>query len=141
MPDEFLPQYKVLLKKAHSDLATALCASASEDQDLDDETVMFHLHQAAEKYLKALLAKQEVHFDRNHDISYLLDLCRDTNIALPDFADELESLNPYAVQGRYEILGTSAEDMSEAIARVKKLREHVEQAFDENRASENSSNQ
>ena len=131
MPDEFLPQYKVLLRKANSDLAAALCTMCSDDQDLDIETIMFHLHQATEKYLKALLAKSNVHFDKNNDIAYLLDLCCTAGISLPDFADELESLNPYAVQGRYEILGPAAEDMSESVSKVKSLRAHVEKLFDD----------
>ena len=56
---EFLKQYEVLFKKAKTDLKAAkiLLEKFEEgDEELDLETVMFHLQQCAEKLLKSLLS-------------------------------------------------------------------------------------
>lgn len=44
------------------------------------DAVAFHIQQAAEKLLKALLASRSIEYPRTHDLEALLDL------ALPDFA-------------------------------------------------------
>jgi HEPN domain-containing protein len=38
------------------------------------DTVAFHCQQAVEKYLKALLVFYNIKFDRQHDLTYLLEL-------------------------------------------------------------------
>jgi HEPN domain-containing protein len=100
MPGEFQPLYKILLTKAKSDIAIANHAVEANDQSIDQDSIMFHYQQAAEKLLKALLSWAGVHFEKIHDITRLIECCREANIALAEGAEELETLNPYAVQGR-----------------------------------------
>ena len=73
---EFLKQYEVLYKKAKADLKAAkILLENFEDgvEELDLETIMFHLQQCAEKLLKSLLAYNKIHFTKTHDIEKLLE--------------------------------------------------------------------
>lgn len=70
-------------------------------KDIDDvtEIVCFHCQQAVEKYLKALLIKNDIEFSKTHNIDFLLKLCIDIN---PDFEKFMgNSLSEYAVDTRY----------------------------------------
>lgn len=60
----------------------------------------FHAQQAAEKAIKAVLAKHQVSFGRSHDLGYLLGLLP-ASISVPVSMVELPVLNKYAVQYRY----------------------------------------
>lgn len=111
MPDRFLHQYEILFKKANADLKLATHALTIEEDEIDLEIIFFHLQQAAEKYLKTLLAFSNVHFEKIHDIKRLLDMCKANGIEFPGYATEFVELNPYAVEGRYAII---ADDMGDA---------------------------
>ena len=60
---------------------------------------LFHMQQCAEKLLKALLIKNKIHFERRHDLSYLLHLANETTLHV--HARLLNELNPFAVEIRY----------------------------------------
>jgi HEPN domain-containing protein len=60
---------------------------------------LFHMQQCAEKMLKALLIKNEINFERRHDLSYLLGLADEPT--LQAHARLLNELNPFAVEIRY----------------------------------------
>jgi HEPN domain-containing protein len=71
------------------------------DAELADAVVGLHAHQAAEKYLKAVLAHRAITYRRVHSITYLLGLLEEYEVPAPPRAPELETLTPWAPQGRY----------------------------------------
>ena len=93
---DFLQQW---LKKAESDLKTAKILL---DAEVDDYfPCAFHCQQAAEKFLKAYLVRQQIEFRKTHDLEELLSLaeCRDSSLR-----NEIGScvwLSPYGVEFRY----------------------------------------
>ena len=66
------------------------------DSELADEVVGLHAQQAAEKYLKAVLAHRGITYRRVHSITYLLGLLEDHDVAPPPRAPQLEKLTPGA---------------------------------------------
>jgi hypothetical protein len=61
------------------------------DPELADEVVGLHAQQAAEKYLKAVLAHRGITYRRVHSITYLLGLLEDHEVPAPPRAAELET--------------------------------------------------
>ena len=134
MPDKFLHQYKILFKKANTDLTLAITALQIKDKDFDTDVVYFHLQQAAEKYFKTLLACNGVHFEKVHDIGLLIDSCKNNEIRIPEFVDDLIDLNPYAVEGRYGfVVQDQIDDVDKYIKLLKRLREFAKESISENR--------
>lgn len=87
------------LLKGDSDLETARLVVAGVGPY---DTACFHAQQAAEKYLKGLLAYHGLPIPLTHNIEELERRCAAASPA-PDFADaELIVLTPYAVQLRYD---------------------------------------
>ena len=76
MVSDFLNQYKILYSKANSDLKIVDIVLESNEKDIDFGILLFHLQQAAEKYLKAILSYNGIHFEKVHDISFLIEICR-----------------------------------------------------------------
>ncbi len=71
----------------------------------DFEDALYHLQQAVEKSLKALLIYYDIrlpskHF-RTHDIGYLVDILKGEGISVPKFVDKARSLTSYAFTTRY----------------------------------------
>jgi HEPN domain-containing protein len=120
MPANFPRQYELMYQKGTSDLALATHALAIDDAEIDAEIIFFHLQQAAEKYLKALLSFHGVHYEKIHDIRRLIELCQANSIELPNQAEALVDLNPFAVEGRYSVI---ADDMYDAKKFIDLLRE------------------
>lgn len=73
------------------------------DGELADAIVGLHAQQAAEKYLKAVLAHRGITYRRVHSITYLLGLLSDHDVAPPPRAPELEAFTPWAPQARYDL--------------------------------------
>jgi HEPN domain-containing protein len=63
--------------------------------------VAFHCQQAAEKYLKSLLAYYVIEFQRSHNLVYLLDLLAQRIEIAEDIYDKAILLNGFSVQIRY----------------------------------------
>lgn len=92
-----------------SDLVSEWVAKGEEDWSsaqilLRDKSplvtpALFHLQQCAEKLLKALLIKKKIHFERRHDLSYLLLLADESKLNC--HSGMLNRLNPFAVEIRY----------------------------------------
>jgi HEPN domain-containing protein len=72
------------------------------DPALADAVVGLHAQQAAEKYLKAVLAHRGITYRRVHSITYLLGLLEDHDVPPPPRAADLEALTPWAPQARYD---------------------------------------
>jgi HEPN domain-containing protein len=62
----------------------------------------FHAQQAAEKALKAVAVSLGLEVLRTHDLAALGQAILDSGTALPLTVDQLRSLNPFAVEYRYD---------------------------------------
>jgi HEPN domain-containing protein len=95
-PDK-ISELKKWIDKAEHDLVAA--RHMLELTELTD-IVCFHCQQCAEKYLKALLLFNDVHFPKTHDLRVLLQLAqkhRGFKLKLSDIVP----LNRYTIEGRY----------------------------------------
>ena len=110
-------------QKADSDLSDARRTVASNGPY---DTACFHAQQAAEKYLKGLLAFHERTIPKTHDIEELQRLCIEflTNTDLAH-ADLIE-LSDYAVPARYDLdFWPDQKTASEAVALAEQVRSSV----------------
>lgn len=98
----------VMLESARRDAAAyqALVRNTA----IHDSILGFHAQQVVEKAIKAVLFKHGVPVPRSHNIAQLLDVLDDAAVAAPPHADEIDSLNPYAVQARYGALDAGSLD-------------------------------
>jgi HEPN domain len=90
---------QLLMEKAAGDEKILL--RLIDDDDIPDDGLGFHAQQAVEKRVKAVLAQNEVVYERTHNIAYLLKLLDDAGIPKPDEADDLPNLSPWAAELRY----------------------------------------
>lgn len=73
-----------------------------DDQAAPDTMIGFHLQQATEKLLKAVLADRAVHVERTHNLAVLFALIEEAGPPVPAPLQELTALLPFAVMQRYE---------------------------------------
>jgi len=109
-------------------VAQLLLAAARRDEqafralvtlpEMNDAAIGFHAHQCIEKALKGVLAQAGIAFRRTHDLGELLDLLSDAGRARPPDAEQLDELNPYAVEARYGLVGPGALDRGKATRMV-----------------------
>ncbi|MDI6864462.1 MULTISPECIES: HEPN domain-containing protein [Thermodesulfovibrio] len=99
------------------------------DQEISRQLLFFHLQQATEKFLKALLAKKNVNFPKIHDIEKLIELCEENNIKVPDFIDDLIDLTPFAVEFRYGLIMEESIDIENYFEKVEKFKTVVENSI------------
>lgn len=80
----------------------------------------FHAQQAVEKALKAVCTRHNIEVRRTHDLTALGQAVLDHGTALPVSLDELRSLNPFAVEFRYddEITSSMRREDLDALLRV-----------------------
>lgn len=79
-----------------------------DDASIADEVIGFHLQQAAEKLLKAVLAAHGVDVRKTHNLVYLMDRLAECGLSLPSDLRDLQNLNPFAVEYRYDLLDDQA---------------------------------
>lgn len=84
-----------------------------DDPEIPDDGVGFHAQQAVEKMAKAVLAHNDVRYERTHNIAYLLELLRTADISMPEHADDLPNLSPWAAELRYAQLPESSLNRAE----------------------------
>lgn len=87
------------IKIAERDLRTA--KQGLEAHELITDTTCFHCQQAAEKYLKAFLVKNQIEFSKTHNIMSLLNLCATVDQAFKEELAVADVLTDYAVEIRY----------------------------------------
>lgn len=121
MPAEFLHQYEIFIRKAHADLKSAEILFKADDVEIDISIVLFHLQQAAEKFLKALVSNHGTHFEKIHDLRRLIDLCHECGIVLPSYVEDFMELNPFAVEGRYSLIHDDMADVERFIDLLKQF--------------------
>lgn len=103
----FIKYYEVLLQKAAVDINSATILYndfQNGNSELDIEVILFHLQQAAEKCLKAVLSFHQIHYPKVHDLEELLNLLNDKKISLNINPSLLIDLSDFAVEGRYSVI-------------------------------------
>lgn len=123
-------------KRNGDDLAQTLLAKAAGDEivlsklirdaETPDEVLGFHAQQAVEKLLKAVLATRRVDHPRTHDIDRLLEIVAEAGIELPQNAETLDALTPWAAAFRYEDASAERLDRSKALDAVTQVRTWAE---------------
>ena len=98
--DPRLELAQILLRKARDDLAMA--QRLAGDAASPEWGIGFHVQQAVEKALKAVLSSRGVEYPRTHSISVLLDLLPEDSINLPVSPETLVILTPFGVLFRYD---------------------------------------
>lgn len=95
-----------------------------------DEIFGFHVQQAAEKLLRAWIALLGETYPLTHDLELLFNLLQERGVAESGFAG-LKEYTPYAVQFRYEALGSDAEplDRQAGLTLVESLLTQVQLQF------------
>ena len=87
------------MAKAEEDLE--MCRVALEHRPDLVEAICFHVQQAAEKSIKALLVEYDISFRKVHSLVYLLDLVADRLKDAERLYDLAEKLEGYSVEIRY----------------------------------------
>jgi HEPN domain-containing protein len=90
----------LLIRKAEGD--ESILDKPLDDPEVADDVLGFHVQQAVENRLKAVLGCHEVEYDRTHSISYLTALLERHGIESPRCRAQIEELTPWAVAARYE---------------------------------------
>jgi HEPN domain-containing protein len=90
---------QLLMEKAAGD--EKILFRLIDEDDIPDDGLGFHAQQAVEKMIKAVLAHNEISYERTHNIAYLLNLLDEASIPKPDQADNLPNLSPWAAELRY----------------------------------------
>jgi HEPN domain-containing protein len=86
----------------------------------------FHVQQAIEKLLKALLCQIAVKYKRTHDLAYLTQLLHDHGETVPKGAVDIAQIESFGVSYRYDALPeTDVLDRPAAVETVRIIREHV----------------
>jgi HEPN domain-containing protein len=89
----------LLARKAEGD-AKAMRRLAS-DPEIEDDAVGLHAQQAIEKWIKAVMALNELDEQRIHDLGRLAQVLEEAGIDPPPGADWFDSLSIYAGRVRY----------------------------------------
>jgi len=102
-------------------------------EECPTDTVCFHAHQCAEKYLKALLVWQEIIFPRTHDLVVLLNLAVG-RCALNLRVEDVQPLNRYSVEARYpgDWDPIDLQEAIDAVRMARRVREAVRNVLPEN---------
>lgn len=95
----------IALQKAGQDLVAV--QKWLTDIEVADEIIGFHIQQAIEKSLKAVLLSRAIDYPRTHNLGLLLELCGRNNIQIPTDFSQVDIFNRFAVQWRYELLPSS----------------------------------
>jgi HEPN domain-containing protein len=89
-----------MVDRARADLRAARQLLAAED---GDETIIgFHLHQAVEKALKAVLAGNEIEIPYTHDLAKLIAALSTNELDVPAGVASIVWLTPWGTTFRYE---------------------------------------
>jgi len=89
------------------------------------DTACFHCQQCAEKYLKAFLTDHRIRFERTHVLMDLLELCLPVDQDFGKIANDLGSLEGYAVAIRYPGAIVPVELAEEAFKTAGRIRKFI----------------
>ena len=97
------------------------------DPNAPHEILLFHAQQAAEKFIKTVLAVRGVIYRRTHDLLELAVLAEQKGLVVPVGQDLLIRLGPYAVESRYLSVLTPTVENSEAALLIDTLHDWAAQ--------------
>ena len=63
----------------------------------------FHAQQAVEKYFKSVIGSRGIDYPYTHDLVALIEILENNGFILPFPREQVEKLNPFAVQIRYDL--------------------------------------
>ncbi len=86
------------------------------------DSICFHSHQAAEKYLKALLQDRNIHFGKTHDLEGRPKTCAACVPSLTLLAADVQLLNDYAVRYLYPGIDATTKQARSAVRAAGKVR-------------------
>lgn len=109
------------VKKADEDLEFA--CSVIEDSPFYAQ-ICFHFHQAAEKYLKALIIASDLEFRKIHDLPVLLKSVMDKKPQLEILRDDCSFLNGFYIEARYPVHWPT-QYTKETVLKAKGAAEHI----------------
>jgi HEPN domain-containing protein len=92
---------RLMLQKARQDLEAT--RSLSRAANVADEIAGFHVQQAIEKALKAVLTRLGLEYEYTHDLSVLFQQVEAVGIDMPAGLPAVEELTAFAVQFRYAL--------------------------------------
>lgn len=115
---------QLLMEKAAGD--EKIFIRLVDDDDIPDDGLAFHAQQAVEKMMKAVLAHNDVSYERTHNIAYLLTRLDAAELPRPDHADDLPNLSPWAAEFRYGRAPEAMPDRQEMRALVEHTRSWAE---------------
>lgn len=104
---------RVLLDRAVEDELAA--RSLLPIEGVTDAGVGFHVQQAVEKSLKAVLAFKGVEFPFSHDLDGLVGLCERNGIEVPDDLSGVGRLSVFGVRLRYDASPVPRLDRDQAL--------------------------
>ncbi|MGH2831508.1 MAG: HEPN domain-containing protein [Solirubrobacteraceae bacterium] len=84
-------------------------------EGVTDAGVGFHVQQAVEKSLKAMLAFKGVEFPYSHDLDGLVRLCEKNGIEVPDDLFGVGRLSVFGVRLRYDVSPVPRLDRDQAL--------------------------
>lgn len=102
----------------------------AEEADIADSIVGFHAQQAVEKSIKAVLAAREIEYGKTHDLNYLVGAMETHGIDAPASVREVDELNPWAVEFRYETDDEPPIDRRAALALIEAIRRWAGESVD-----------
>ena len=103
----------VLLNRAVED--ELMARSLLPIEGVTDAGVGFHVQQAVEKSLKAVLATKGVEFPYSHDLDGLVRLCEKNRIEIPDDLSGIGRLSVFGVRLRYDASPAARLDRDQAL--------------------------
>jgi HEPN domain-containing protein len=118
---------KEWLEKADEDLLFS--ESIIEDSTFYSQ-ICFHFHQAAEKYLKAVIIALNAEFKRIHDLPVLLKACLPVRPTLQTLEEDCKLLNRFYVDTRYPVHWPTRYSKEEAI-KARAAARHIHDAVKE----------
>ena len=115
---------KEWVEKAEEDYIVALREYRAHGRPAYN-AVCFHAQQCMEKYLKAVLVKNHIAFQKIHDLSLLLDKCIALFPLWEAMRAELKRLSGYAVLFRYPGESADRQEAKRAIVVMRNCREQI----------------
>lgn len=122
-----IPEFENFFELANSDLK--LVEKNLDDEEIRQQLLLFHLQQAIEKFLKALLSKNNIKFPKVHDIEKLIEICNENNIQLPDYVEDFVDLTPFAVEFRYGLILEESTDIKYYFEKAEMFKKFVKNAL------------
>jgi HEPN domain-containing protein len=95
---------RLLLQKARQDLV--LVTNVGDSEAVADEIIGFHVQQAIEKAIKAVLTRLGIQYEYTHDLSLLYQQAESAAANPPANLEMIEEFTAFAVQFRYTLYQT-----------------------------------